>query len=143
AVAALERRAVASPGRRLALIRGWQTSTLLVKNGDFSAEEIDALREFCSARAFDVAWYPGMPADEANRRNVLQEPIFHRGAVALLGPERAAFLADYKFNLRPATDDRPYFFHFFKWRTLPEILRLRGQGGLPPPCFRPCWSAGS
>jgi hypothetical protein len=131
AVAALERRAVASPGRRLALIRGWQTSTLLVKNGDFSAEEIDALREFCSARAFDVAWYPGMPADEANRRNVLQEPIFHRGAVALLGPERAAFLADYKFNLRPATDDRPYFFHFFKWRTLPEILRLRGQGGLP------------
>jgi hypothetical protein len=72
-----------------------------------------------------------MPADEANRRNVLQEPIFYRAAVALLGPERAAFLADYKFNLRPATDDRPYFFHFFKWRTLPEILRLRGQGGMP------------
>jgi tRNA (guanine-N(7)-)-methyltransferase len=131
AVAALERRAVASPGRRLALIRGWQTSTLLVKNGDFSAAEIDAIRAFCSARAFDVAWYPGMPADEANRRNVLQEPIFYRAAVALLGPERAAFLADYKFNLRPATDDRPYFFHFFKWRTLPEILRLRGQGGMP------------
>jgi hypothetical protein len=131
AVAVLERRAVASPGRRLALIRGWQTSTLLVKNGDFSAAEIDAIRAFCSARAFDVAWYPGMPADEANRRNVLQEPIFYRAAVALLGPERAAFLADYKFNLRPATDDRPYFFHFFKWRTLPEILRLRGQGGMP------------
>lgn len=131
AVAVLERRAVASPEKRMALIRGWQTSTLLVKNGDFSAAEIDAIRAFCSARAFDVAWYPGMPADEANRRNVLQEPTFYRAAVALLGPERAAFLAGYKFNLRPATDDRPYFFHFFKWRTLPEILRLRGQGGMP------------
>ncbi len=131
AVAALERRAVASPEKRLALIRGWQTSTLLVKNGDFSDAEIASLRAFCSARAFDVAWYPGMPAAEANRRNVLQEPIFHRGAVALLGPQRAAFLSDYKFTLRPATDDRPYFFNFFKWQALPEILRLRGQGGLP------------
>ena len=131
AVAALERRAVASPEKCLVLIRGWQTSTLLVKNGDFSDAEIASLRAFCSARAFDVAWYPGMPAAEANRRNVLQAPLFHRGAAALLGPQRTAFLSDYKFNLRPATDDRPYFFNFFKWRTLPEITRLRGQGGLP------------
>ena len=26
---------------------------------------------------------------------------------------------------------RPYFFHFFEWRTLPELLRLKGQGSLP------------
>ena len=30
-----------------------------------------------------------------------------------------------------ATADRPYFFHFFKWRTLPEFLSLRARGGLP------------
>ena len=40
-------------------------------------------------------------------------------------------MARYKFNIEPATDDRPYFFHFFKWAVLPEILALRGQGGLP------------
>jgi hypothetical protein len=37
----------------------------------------------------------------------------------------------YKFDITPATDNRPYFFHFFKWRVLPEILALRGAGGLP------------
>jgi hypothetical protein len=51
--------------------------------------------------------------------------------MALLGPEREDFLARYKFNLRPATDDRPYFFHFFKWSALPEFLALQRQGGLP------------
>ena len=32
---------------------------------------------------------------------------------------------------RPATDDRPFFFHTLKWSTLPELLALRAQGGLP------------
>jgi len=49
----------------------------------------------------------------------------------LLGPRRAEFLEQYKFNLAPASDDKPYFFQFFKWRTLPEILELRSRGGMP------------
>jgi hypothetical protein len=51
---------------------------------------------------------------------------------ALLGSSREAFSARYKFDITPTTDDRPYFFHFFKWRTLPELLELRRRGGLPP-----------
>ncbi|WP_227746840.1 hypothetical protein [Paraburkholderia franconis] len=34
-------------------------------------------------------------------------------------------------GVRPATDDKPYLFHFFKWRSLPEFLALKGRGGLP------------
>src|SRR5204863_144259 len=48
-----------------------------------------------------------------------------------LGPEREAFFDRYKFDIAPATDDRPFFFQFLKWRTLPELLRLKDQGGLP------------
>jgi len=40
------------------------------------------------------------------------------------------FFSEYKFDIRPATDDRPYFYHFFKWNTLGEIFALRGMGGL-------------
>ena len=36
---------------------------------------------------------------------------------------------DYKFQIGAATDDRPYFFHFFKWRVLGEVLELRKRGG--------------
>jgi len=131
ALRALRETGVSEPQRQLVLIRGWQTGTLLVKNGIFTEAEIEALRAFCTARAFDVAWYPGMTEAEANQVNVLEQPYFFRAAAALNSSDAAQFMARYKFNIAPATDDRPYFFHFFKWEVLPEILALRGQGGLP------------
>ncbi len=131
AVTALEKSGVDSPGRQLVLIRSWKTTTLLVKNGKFTEEEIRAVRTFCEARSFDVAHYPGMRAMEANRYNVLEKPYLYEGAAALTGEKRNDFLKRYKFHITPATDNRPYFFHFFKWNTLPEILSLKGRGGLP------------
>ena len=129
AAAALERQGVARPGDRLAMIRGWQTATLIAKNGDLAPEDIAAIRGFAEARAFDLVHLPGMTAAEANRFNRLEDPWFFAGAQALLGPEREDFLARYKFDIRPATDDRPYAGDFFRWRALPEILALRAQGG--------------
>ena len=131
AVQALQAGSNSAPGAQLVLIRGWQTSTLLIKNGRFTTAEIADLRDFCTARAFDLAWYPGMQAAEANRFNMLARPYFFEAATALTGADAADFIARYKFDIKPATDDRPYFAHFLKWEVLPEILALRGQGGLP------------
>jgi hypothetical protein len=132
ALAALVQMEVAAPGERLALLRGFNAVTLLVKKGAaFAPGELGALRRFAAARAFDLAYTPGMTRDEANHFNVLDEPYLYDGARALLGPGRAEFLADYKFDLRPARDDRPYFFDFFKWRSLPELLALGRRGAMP------------
>jgi spermidine synthase len=131
AIAALEREGAAEPGTHLALVRGWRTATLLVGNRPFSERDVAAMKAFSAARAFDLDWYPGIRPQEANRRSVLEQSWFHDGAAALLGPDREGFLDRYKFDVAPATDDRPYFFHFFKWRTLPEVLALKERGGLP------------
>jgi hypothetical protein len=119
-----------NPGARLVMIRGWKTVTLLVKNSDFTASEIAATREFSRARSFDLAYYPGMRRDEANRYNLLAQPYFFEGATALLGAQRQEFIDQYKFYIEPATDDRPYFFRFFKWNSAAEIFSLREQGGM-------------
>lgn len=131
AVAALEQSGVEVPGKRLVLIRGWQTSTLMIKNGTVNAKDVEAVRKFSAGRAFDVSWFPGISVAETNRFNLLDAPHFYHAARALLGPQRDGFLEQYKFNIKPANDDAPYFFQFFKWRTLPEILGLRGRGGMP------------
>jgi hypothetical protein len=131
AIDALQASGIKQPGRQLILIRGWQTSTLLIKNGTFTSNELHAMQLFCHSRAFDVAWYPGMKSAEANRFNQLREPYFYQAAQALLSPDRQPFLDNYKFDVNSATDDRPFFHNFFKWSTLMEIFRLRGQGGLP------------
>lgn len=132
AVAALERRGVTEPGGSLAMIRSWNTSTLLIRNGTFALAESTALRDFCRQRSFDIVHLPGLVAAEANVFNLLPRDDFFAGTQALLGPERQDFLDRYKFDLTPTTDDRPYFFHFFKWRTLPELIELQSRGGLPP-----------
>ena len=118
------------PGSRLALIRGWQTSTLLVGQRPLSGTDVDRLRGFCDERGFDPAWFPGIRPDEVNRHHRVPRPWLHEGAVALLGRDAKAFLADYKFQIAPATDERPFYFHFFRWSLLPELIALRGQGGL-------------
>ncbi|MDH4020850.1 MAG: hypothetical protein OEU84_14745 [Xanthomonadales bacterium] len=131
AVAALQHAGVAEPGLQLVMIRSWNTSTLLIKNEAFNNYAINTLKIFCRERWFDLVYYPGITANEANHYNQLPEPWFFEGAGHLLGPADAAFLDDYKFNIHPATDNRPYFSHFLKWRTLPELLTLSERGGMP------------
>lgn len=46
-----------------------------------------------------------------------------------MGPDGNDFIRRYKYDIRPATDDRPYFFNFFRWRLLGELYALRGRGG--------------
>src|SRR5512141_940679 len=77
-----------------------------------------------AARSFAADWFPGIATGEANRFNVLEPSHFEEGTKALLGPERATFIERYKFALEPATDDRPYFFRFFRWGSLREVLSL-------------------
>jgi spermidine synthase len=130
AVRALEADQAARPAARLALVRSWRTCTLLVKNGTLGHADQAAIREFARLRSFDAAYYPGMLPGEANRYNVMPEPYLYEGARSLLGPAPDQYLARYKFDISPPTDDRPYFFHFFRWRTLPELLRLPARAGL-------------
>ena len=117
------------PGKRLVVIRSWNTVTLLARNGEFSANDIDTIREFARSRSFDTAYFPGIDAADANRFNLLDRPWLYDGIHAMLGADADAWFSGYKYFVEPATDDRPYFAHFFKWRTLPEVLSLRSAGG--------------
>ncbi len=129
AVAALEAAGAAAPEERLLMIRGLTTMTLLVKERAITPREIARAKAFAEARSFDLAFYPGMTAKEANQVNLLDEPYFFEAAAALTGPERAAFLAGYKFDIAPATDERPYFHDLLKWESLPELLAISRAGG--------------
>ena len=132
AVAALERMGL-NPSSRLALIRSWAAVTLLVKREPFTASELMALRPWAEDRLFDVSYFPGIEANQQNRFNVLERDYYSEGVSSLLAPDRQRqlFFRDYAFDLRPATDQRPYFFHFFRWRSLPLLLREFRRSSVP------------
>jgi len=105
---------------------------LLVKRTPFTAREIEIARAFAEQRQFDWVARPGLQIEEANRFNVLRENEYYNAFQQLLDRERrAAFLANYAYDITPPTDDRPFFFHFFKWEQTPQVLQLMGKTWQP------------
>ena len=49
----------------------------------------------------------------------------------MIDPASSSFFADYPYAVHPPTDDRPFFFHFFKWRQIPQILASLGKSWQP------------
>ena len=129
AAAALRRSGASAPSEHIAMIRSLRTVHMLVQKTPFRDGEIEQIREFCRLRRFDPIWFPGMKAAEANHWNRLATPMFFHSAVEIFGPEAAGFQKKYKFDVSSVVDDRPFFSHFMKIKTLPELLAIRARGG--------------
>jgi len=126
-----ERLGIADPGHHLVMIRSWNSATLLATRQPLTESQIDAVRCFCRERGFDLCWLPGLRPSETNRYTILERPFYYEAAQALLSPNRPEFYETYLFNVRPATDDCPYFFQFFKWGALLRLLRGMGTEWVP------------
>jgi hypothetical protein len=129
-VAAAAKESGAAARDSLVAVRSWSTATVLFRREPFAPADLDAVARFCDGRSFDLD-FP--PRSQRQARNVLDRPYLTEAALAAVsgGSALRNFLARYKFDLTPATDSRPFFFDFFRWSALPELLRLRDRGGAP------------
>jgi len=129
---ALERIGTKHPETHLALIRSWDIVMLLVKRSPFKQNELKTLRQFCSMRNFDVCYLPGIKEDEVNQFNKLPQDIYYLSAKSIIHPTtRGEFYTTYPFQIKPATDDKPYFSNFFRWAALPHLIKTLGREWLP------------
>ena len=112
--------------------RSFQTITFIVKPSPLTPEETARLLEAIDRLRYDLVLAPEMPPEMLNRYARLERPIDHELAVALAtAPDRAAFYAAYEFEIAPPTDDRPFFFHFFRWEQTPEVIENLGRRWQP------------
>jgi len=131
AVTALERSGL-EPGSRLAMWRGYNLSTLLVKKSPFTSSELNQIRRFAQEKSFDLSYLPGLTRKETNIYNVLPEAMDYDACQVLLDRQkRAGFLAEYPFDITPPGDDRPFFGHFFKWSQVRELWAEMGKTWQP------------
>ncbi len=132
AAEALSRVGVTHPSAHVLAFRSWSTATLLAKRTPFGSEEIALWKSFCDRRGFDLIYYDGMSATEANRYNVLTHTThFDTFARILTDTDRQDFLQQYPYDVLPPTDDRPFFLHYFRWQQTPSILRGLGRTWQP------------
>jgi hypothetical protein len=126
AIEALQRSGVRDPSTNLAVLRDWQVSLILIKKGAFTNEELGSIRSFSEDHGLDLVALPGLAESEANRHNVLDQPVYYRSVGALLA-DPAQVYATQEYDVRPVRDDQPFFFHFFKWRQTQAVLQQVGR----------------
>ncbi len=118
--------------KSLIAFRGIQTLTVLARPSGWKPATLQVVRDFTASRKFDLVWAPDMRPEEANRYNILPEAELYEAVRTLVeARDSAMFYRQYPFDVAPRTDDRPYFFHFFKWRQTPEVLAAAGRLMLP------------
>jgi len=131
AVSALESSG-GDPRSQIASFRGYNTATDVIKNSPFTAEELSEIRDFTAQRAFDLTYLPGIRSDETNKYNILPDSVYYQTYLQLLNANpREAFYANYEFDVRPPSDDQPFFGHYFKWAQTPQILAELGKSWQP------------
>ena len=120
------------PQTDLVALRSYQQMLIMARRGPFTASELESIRDFAAARAFDLVYLPGIRPDEVNRYNVLPQPDYYRACLGLLqAPDRARWYAAYPFDVEPPHDNRPFFAHFFKWRQARQVLVMAGHTWQP------------
>ncbi len=134
AVAAMKNAGIKQPENNIAWIRSWNTATLILKKTALTADQIKRVREFSLSRSFDLAWLPGISLNDVNQFQLLQEPVYYLAARSVLQQRNTntenSFIKQYKFDIRPATDNRPYFNNFFRWSSFEELLAMPGRAGI-------------
>ena len=136
AVEALERLGVEA-AEHTAVIRSLQTITLIVKRSPLDDADVDAVRGFADRLQYDLVYHPGIAASDLNRFSVHPTPAYHDTVKAILDAgAREALYANYSHDISPVRDDRPFYFHLFRWSQTLEILRSLGR------TFQPFGGAG-
>ncbi|MCG9972513.1 hypothetical protein [Christiangramia crocea] len=123
----LDKKGINDPAEHLVAVRSWNTITYLLKKNPFSDSEIQAVRDFCDRLSFDPLILPGISSAERSKYNSLEDESLFRLTDQLLSGDRKSLYRTYDFNLRPATDDRPYFSQFLKWKNFSRLQELFGD----------------
>ncbi|MDD4728970.1 MAG: hypothetical protein PHN55_09515 [Dysgonamonadaceae bacterium] len=117
--------------QHLVSIRSWGTITFVLKKTPFSSDEVSRIRSFCEQMYFDLVLLLGITSSERSAFNHLEDSSFFSYVDQIVSPERDAFYKNYDFNIRPATDNKPYFSQFLKLDRLSKLRNLFGQEAVP------------
>lgn len=129
----------ARPGAHIAMVRDFLGVCTMVRPRPWREREIRRLRELAADRNLTLVYYEGITAAELNRPDELPGPsgedgdyLYHVMRSLLSGDPDATdrFFDEWPFEIRPATDDRPFFGNFGKPGALPDFRRAYGAGWL-------------
>lgn len=127
----LEESGINNLQQHIVAVRSWGTIIFVAKRSPVTEPEIEQIRRFSEKMFFDPALLPGIDPEERTRYNAIHETDFFKMLDYILSEHRPLMYERYEFDIRPATDDRPYFSQFLRWKTLQHLRDLYGDRSFP------------
>jgi hypothetical protein len=112
-------------------VRSWGTISFLLKKSPLSSSDTSAIRQSCDKLFFDPVFLPGLLKEQRTFYNGMNDDSFFAYMDELLSEKRENLYKEYDFHLRPATDDKPYFSQFLRWKSLPHLSNIFGSQSVP------------
>jgi hypothetical protein len=131
--AALRVRGIKEPGDHVVVVRDYLAVCTIVKRSPWSDEELAEVRKRVAARGLTPVWWRGIDPELLNRPDALPQPPgdrgdwYHYAAAQLFSAHADAFVDAWAFDLRPPTDDRPFFFDFCKLSAIGALREAFGD----------------
>lgn len=125
----LQRQGVTAPTNHLAILRSWDTFTLIVSIRPLKS--VDTLKEFARDRNFDPVFLPKIKLEDTNRFNRFDRPYYYleidRLARAYRDSDSKTYFDAYLLDATPQSDRRPFPNRYLKWTRLREIYQTTGS----------------
>ena len=128
AYAVLKSLVVTNPAKHIALLRNFDTYTLLISKSPIRAQGVI---DFSNKRNFDLVFLENMNGSEANRYHIFERPIYYleinRLASAWKAGQQDSFFKDYLLDIQPRSDRRPFPGRYMKWFRVNELYESLGS----------------
>ena len=132
-VAALRRTGVDDPGAHLVVVRDYLAVCTIAKATPWSPEQIRRLRAVCRARQLTPVWFTGVQPHELNIPDELPAApdgvgdLYHHAIRRLVSGGADELIDQWAFDVRPPTDDRPFFADFCRLGALGAMRAVYGE----------------
>jgi hypothetical protein len=125
---ALKNNAVKRPRDHLALLRNFDTFTLLVSKSPVDAKKII---EFTQQKNFDLVFLKNIPLGMANKFHVFKKPYYFQEINKLAGFYESGrqndFFRKYLLDVKPQSDKRAFPGRYLKWSKVKTLYKSLGS----------------
>jgi hypothetical protein len=120
---------IKNPEKHIAILRNWNTFTLIVSVQPFS--DTTVLKDVSRNLNFDIVYLPGILQKNANRFNIFDAPYHYieinRLSEAYRSGTEKTYFENYPMDVFPQTDNRPFPYRFLKWSRLKALYKMTGS----------------